>query len=774
MPGNAMAGIVHVHWLRLLDLGSCYSPTSCESQLSALELTPPRILQSAMSSTSASAIASSSVAGSPGLSPARGPPYSAGSSPSGSPSSHGSWFPSIFHRNRSSSRNRTNGARVEETDQWESAREKISETISSLLQIAGEQALPVAAEALSVVPVPGLASAVKIVDSIHKSVGEVQTNRWASLRLTERCANLLLSIHKTVSKYGPEVAHELRPALQELERCFLDIERSLKAQASLSFLAQYAKKDEIRREIKAHNTEVGDCIQMFGLSVAMQGSILRGVLPRTSEQPGSLLLGAPAEPHPIPQQTLEPLSELGIDAHEDVMGSPPSLGETLHRVQDQENAVDRARDLEDLSRVLHTALTATSHLAVTRLLQITKKDVSAALMLVLRELERDQQRQEKRLTGESASPSPSTPPVRGLTWPMDGVPAKQVPLLHRQFLELNVEALKRTRQNTIMPDAPSVLPDAPLMRRGRSRTIRVQTPSDTDLSLMQFSDTSETPPTSVAVSPNTHNPALEPPCDELAAKTELRYRMSLSHAYHHLGANLPLWTPTPVQVGAVGYLERPSGAFRTLFNCKDPSGTSNGRITSDSIPSLDGCTIVKDRQKQRKESSGLGMRLIDKLTPSSSSEGSKRTYEISAFGETAHLIAEKVHHEYFHHLDPPKKWFRTHVDAIVDVYFPDFLREELFFGVCLTCFVRMHLTKMVHSIWNVECARSCDAGKSRWRGGASGHSISRIPCPKTRATMGVFRQTSNTRRLGDHKFQGLRRRSRVEHGSSLETSIPAG
>jgi len=34
---------------------------------------------------------------------------------------------------------------------------------------------------------------------------------------------------------------------------------------------------------------------------------------------------------------------------------------------------------------------------------------------------------------------------------------------------------------------------------------------------------------------------------------------------------LPLWDPTPVQIGDVGYLSKPSGGFVTLFNAIKPS-----------------------------------------------------------------------------------------------------------------------------------------------------------------------------------------------------------
>ena len=39
---------------------------------------------------------------------------------------------------------------------------------------------------------------------------------------------------------------------------------------------------------------------------------------------------------------------------------------------------------------------------------------------------------------------------------------------------------------------------------------------------------------------------------------------------------LPLWSPSVVAIGAVGYLRKPEGEFVTLFNAFDPPQTSDG------------------------------------------------------------------------------------------------------------------------------------------------------------------------------------------------------
>ena len=39
---------------------------------------------------------------------------------------------------------------------------------------------------------------------------------------------------------------------------------------------------------------------------------------------------------------------------------------------------------------------------------------------------------------------------------------------------------------------------------------------------------------------------------------------------------LPLWSPSTVEIGSVGYLRKPEGEFVTLFNAFNPPKTSNG------------------------------------------------------------------------------------------------------------------------------------------------------------------------------------------------------
>lgn len=122
-----------------------------------------------------------------------------------------------------------------------------------------------------------------------------------------------------------------------------------------------------------------------------------------------------------------------------------------------------------------------------------------------------------------------------------------------------------------------------------------------------------------------------PPDDIVAQrKNESRYRLNLQHdfhpsreldIYHQMVAwltislvVLALWEPSPIELGAVGYLSRPSGSFVTLFNSFNPQQSSDGRAKG--MPSLYGYgrQILQGSQRQdRRKLSQRGLDIIQGL-----------------------------------------------------------------------------------------------------------------------------------------------------------------
>jgi abelson tyrosine-protein kinase 1 len=88
------------------------------------------------------------------------------------------------------------------------------------------------------------------------------------------------------------------------------------------------------------------------------------------------------------------------------------------------------------------------------------------------------------------------------------------------------------------------------------------------------------------------------PVDERIAelRNERRYRYLLTHDYNAsresvhqcndvslitlLVVILPLWDPSPVDLGAVGYLSKPRGRFITLFNAFSPQKSNDDMVRS--------------------------------------------------------------------------------------------------------------------------------------------------------------------------------------------------
>jgi hypothetical protein len=125
-------------------------------------------------------------------------------------------------------------------------------------------------------------------------------------------------------------------------------------------------------------------------------------------------------------------------------GDIPSQSGKPYEIQQIEDDADSASDADDLRRVLRSALDAPDNRTVTRILQIPSADMSVPAMTkaLLQELEREQKQP---VPPAGSSPSPRT---RTLTWPVDGIPARQVALLNRQFVEVALEVLKRMSAHT--------------------------------------------------------------------------------------------------------------------------------------------------------------------------------------------------------------------------------------------------------------------------------------------------------------------------------------
>ncbi|KAF7799186.1 hypothetical protein EIP86_010417 [Pleurotus ostreatoroseus] len=158
-------------------------------------------------------------------------------------------------------------------------------------------------------------------------------------------------------------------------------------------------------------------------------------------------------------------------------------------------------------------------------------------------------------------------------------------------------------------------------------------------------------------------PASPLPVDEAAAETrdEKRYRMLLQHEYH-MSLTLPLWEPTPVALGAVGYHLKPEGRFVTLLNAFRPMDSSGGKARD--MPSLYGFGKVQ-----------LGSQKSDKRTVLQRGMGRLHGWMTKGRGDdtptghkVAHLFTELTTYHYMTELDTPKRWLHANVDQLLLLY----------------------------------------------------------------------------------------------------------
>ncbi|KAG6811114.1 hypothetical protein H0H93_014577, partial [Arthromyces matolae] len=151
---------------------------------------------------------------------------------------------------------------------------------------------------------------------------------------------------------------------------------------------------------------------------------------------------------------------------------------------------------------------------------------------------------------------------------------------------------------------------------------------------------------------------------------------------------LPLWEPSPIKLGAVGYLSKPEGKFITLFNSLAPEKGTIGAVQG--LPSLYGYGRVscghqrQDRRNaaQRGYDAFVGLLTFKGKSGDFSSQSIARRYSfpLKSGHKTARVFTESTMYNYMESLDVPKKWFKANVDAILRIYGPvhHIQKEDLF------------------------------------------------------------------------------------------------
>jgi abelson tyrosine-protein kinase 1 len=133
-----------------------------------------------------------------------------------------------------------------------------------------------------------------------------QMNRLASLRLTERCADILVSVREEVIDAGYTVAEELNAPISKLNECDTTCSTSyLKSEPSFRrafqgvlhfltkmgrrpFLKRYLRRDEIAFTISSCDAALNDALGTFGVGLSLHsGAFQLTCLTLTAVNPNS-------------------------------------------------------------------------------------------------------------------------------------------------------------------------------------------------------------------------------------------------------------------------------------------------------------------------------------------------------------------------------------------------------------------------------------------------------------------------------------------------------
>ncbi|PCH42836.1 hypothetical protein WOLCODRAFT_164050 [Wolfiporia cocos MD-104 SS10] len=143
------------------------------------------------------------------------------------------------------------------------------------------------------------------------------------------------------------------------------------------------------------------------------------------------------------------------------------------------------------------------------------------------------------------------------------------------------------------------------------------------------------------------------------ARAESLYRAILSHEFNAT-LDLPLWSPSPIACGAVGYYLQGKGTFAHLFNVLSPTGYP-WNLTAIKTPDFK-MRLVLNAASQRSRVWGPLYRIMPR--------GRKIHRQLHQGKAAAFLFAETTRYQNIHpnSIDQLSKWLQENADSIIDVY----------------------------------------------------------------------------------------------------------
>ncbi|KAG5731487.1 Serine/threonine-protein kinase TNNI3K [Termitomyces sp. T112] len=277
----------------------------------------------------------------------------------------------------------------------------VGSTTSSLASDMTHEVLVHGTDLLKFAPIPGLEGAARVLLGIWDALQQVETNRLACLRLTERCADILIAIQEGISGLDKRVADTLHEPMERLEDAFQEIKSMMLDKLCQSPFRRYFKRDEVLGEIVPCNTKLQDCLGHFDRSINLR-VLEYGLASRNS-----------------------PSARTDMSFH-----STEEIHERIRQIQERQNELDRSRDLVDQPP-------PSDQEEILEKLGIQKKDIPDAIKTLLRALE--SLRSTKVFDKVSASLSSRR---RSSTWPISHSDENDLRLQDRESIERDIRALK--------------------------------------------------------------------------------------------------------------------------------------------------------------------------------------------------------------------------------------------------------------------------------------------------------------------------------------------
>ncbi|KAL5525571.1 hypothetical protein ACEPAG_6907 [Sanghuangporus baumii] len=356
---------------------------------------------------------------------------------------------------------RRDSAPPEQVERWTRTKNQVSHALRSTLDYgldATHDLLEISADVLRFAPIPGLEEAARVLLTIWDSLQLVETNRMACLRLTERCADILLAVREDIHEAGDQIGEELKVPMQKLVEAFKSVHVLLQKQVHRPFLKRYLKRDDILRNINGCDAALSDALSLFSMSIQIRtlrqlqaaeaqrkadtDRLIASLTPQQNKVDVDIDATPKQKSRELPPDTAPPPYTKTVSGNTDsssksgsltntsstissgkpvvetVQSPPPTpdshladvdasqltihaapspeeVREQLAKIVEQQNTIDHALDLADLRVLMREALATSSDAEMLRVLQVNREDIAEAMKTLQRALEKERQKEEE-------------------------------------------------------------------------------------------------------------------------------------------------------------------------------------------------------------------------------------------------------------------------------------------------------------------------------------------------------------------------------------------